>query len=657
MSATQVRQRGTEQEGVDSANDSDSDGLVSRSMVAGLLLLARPYLRRHGMAAPGVADILRATGAGQTRAYACRKQLRRILARSTRPVGRPVATAAARAPSIEARILRFLMNHPGAVTTGRSRRHYSDGFRRFIVKLRADHPDVDRSAFARAAQVPLPTLKQWERLPSATPAVPEAESDHASNHVANHQSNHQANNPPDDPIPAIAIPRLITAWRQWRGSFSAFCSFVREELGMDCGRTWIGDVLDAAGERPRRSRVRRPPDHQATRESFATFFPGAQWAGDGTALTVAINGKRFRFNLELIVDTHTAALVGASVSDEEDSDAVVAAVDDARTTTGKPSLALLLDRRSCNRSRRVASAMSDTLLLHATRGRPQNKAHVEGAFGLFAQTMPPLEISAETPRQLARRIVELTVQAWARTLNHRSQSTRGGASRVQRYRRGQATRRRRRARRLLRKRAVAHCGPRSSSPAASVLTWIQAAYQRLGVVDPTGRIARAMARYPIDAILGGVATYEGKRDAGTLPDNISEHPGSCGARYLLGLVRTVANFDEGVAISRALWGTRRLMRGEIIDRLARRHAAILASPETRSAALARLVDHAIAADLRLERLYWLEAAGQEIRRASRSASSRLFEQAARRILASHTVPRPVRLQAIRILASQALPVA
>ena len=658
--------------------------MFSNAMIAGVLLLARVYLQYHGLAAPGIAEILRITGVGQTRAYACRKQLRRILGRASRPVGRPAAATEASAPTIEARVLSFLMEHPGAVTTCQSRRHYSDGFRRFILELRAEYAAVERSAFARAAQIPLSTLKQWERHTlSGTssgersepgPAAPSTTPSTAPETSLDARLDDRAPGIPRSRVDSkqrVRIPRLIAAWRTWDGSFSGFCAHARDELGIDAGRTWIGDILDAVGERPRRSRASSRRDAHAIRDSFETFFPGAQWVGDGTALTVEINGQRFRFNLELIVDVDTGALVGASVRDQEDSDAVIRALDDGQETTGEAPMALLLDRRSCNRSQRVRRAMKDTLLLHATPGRPQNKAHVEGAFGLFSQTMPPLEIAAETPRQLARRVLELTVQAWARILNHRPQPDHGGTSRVQRYREGMTTRARRRARRLLRKRRVNQGDqPSRSADAATAATWsaerwIEDGFARLGIRDATGRILPAIARYPLDAILGGISTYEGKRDAGTLPDNVARRPGLHGARYLLGLVRTIADHDEGMAISRALWGMRRLVRGELIGTLDRCRAAILAHAPTRWSAVARLIDRAVTSELQLERLYWLDAAAQEMQEVDRSPGQRaaelacpqLFEHACRRILASHALSRPDRLQAMRFLASRALPIA
>jgi hypothetical protein len=61
-----------------------------------------------------------------------------------------------------------------------------------------------------------------------------------------------------------------------------------------------------------------------------------------------------------------------------------------RSTTGAPSLALLLDHRPSSHTPEVDAALDNTMRIRATPERPQNKAHVEGAFGLFAQKVPPI---------------------------------------------------------------------------------------------------------------------------------------------------------------------------------------------------------------------------------------------------------------------------
>jgi hypothetical protein len=72
--------------------------------------------------------------------------------------------------------------------------------------------------------------------------------------------------------------------------------------------------------------------------------------------------------------------------------------------------------------------------IRAPPERPQNKAHVEGAFGLFAQTVPPLVLdTALDQSSLARQLVLLVATTWARAVNLRLRRDRGGRTRIELY--------------------------------------------------------------------------------------------------------------------------------------------------------------------------------------------------------------------------------
>jgi hypothetical protein len=97
--------------------------------------------------------------------------------------------------------------------------------------------------------------------------------------------------------------------------------------------------------------------------------------------------------------------VGLSIRDEEDSTAVIEALADGIATTGRAPLALLLDNNPSNHTADVDAALGDvTLRLRATQGRPQNKAHCEGAFGLFQRSIPLLDLHATNLRELGRQL-------------------------------------------------------------------------------------------------------------------------------------------------------------------------------------------------------------------------------------------------------------
>jgi len=299
-------------------------------------------------------------------------------------------------------VLGYVTHHAGCVQRGPVRQHYSDGFRRFIVELRAEHAALDVEPFASAVDVPLGTLKDWLRDPIAAAVSAESEP-----------------SPPPD-ADSAQMQTVLDAWTRWDGTFIGFCDHVRAGLLVPFGREAVARILHVHGLRRPAHRKGRTPDESALRGSFRTFFPGAQWVGDGMQVPVLVDGQRFNFNFELDVDAYTGAFTGACVRREEDAAAVVQAFKDGVITTGEPPLALLLDNRPSNHTPEVDLVLGDTLRMRATPARPQNKAHVEGAFGLFSQVLLDLVLDTRSgPLALAAAFVSVVVQVWARTTNHR----------------------------------------------------------------------------------------------------------------------------------------------------------------------------------------------------------------------------------------------
>jgi len=608
---------------------------LAPAAIAGLLLAGRPHLVRLGLASSTSSAILEKTRAGRTRAYELKDALDAVLPTLVRPVGRPTAPSVAAEPArapITAEVLAFVMDHPGSVSGGRARRRYSDDLRCFLLELRARHSDLDVASFAAAAHVPRPTLELWLADPEApAPAI----------------------QPSWDPDPARGprIETILCAWQSWQGSFMAFVEHVGSNLHIPYRHTLVAAILAAHGARRPRRRPGRSPDEKATRDAFHTFFAGAQWEADGTPLAIRINDTCYCFNLELDVDAHSAALVGASVSDEEDSSAVIAAFHDGVTTTGAPPLSQTLDNRPSNHCPDVLDALGDTLCIPTTPGRPQNDAYVEGAFGLFKSIAPDLVVNASSGRELAAAIITLVVATWARATNHRPREDRGGRSRVDLYQdkpspaevdaARKALHERLRQQELARRTFAARINP-------IVRAMLDKAFAHLALDDPDGNVRDAIARYPLDAVLAGIAVFEGKRAALTLPV-------TAGARYLLGIVRNIAERDEGLAVTQALMDARLEARDLILLALAASRDRIVADAADPVRAVNGLVREALATGRHLDRLFFLAAAADLIRQ--QPDPRPLYDSATRRIHTTFRIPHAERLDASRFLVTRVVPLA
>jgi hypothetical protein len=614
-------------------------------LVAGLLLAARRSLRQLGLSHPSVDAILTATGVGRTRAYALRDSILRVLPSLQRAPGRPRSAPEPVSTSHETlvqRVLDFIMAHPGCAVLGAQRREYSEEFKCFIAELREQHGAMTLPVFAEAVRVPLGTLEEWLRLDVAATSRPEPTTTSRFS----------------DPVASTRVQTVIDAWKGWQGSFSSFCTHVKEQLRIPYGRTFISSILEIAGVRRRRRRPGRSPDEKALRGTFETFFPGAQWVGDGSPVEVRLSlgghEYRFGFNLELMTDAQTGGFVGLSVRDEEDGPAVTEAFDDGVDTTGGPPLALLLDSRPSNHTEEVDEALGETFRIRATRGRAQNKAHTEGGFGLFKSTAPELMLSAQAPHELAERILELVAQTWARTLNHRPRKNRGGLSRVELYDKHEPTaeevehaRQALEERRRKQEKALETRQARQDPVARAIL---DAAFARLALLDPDGNIRSAIARYPLDAILAGIATFEGKRDAGTLPPGVD-------ARYMKGIVRNIAQQDEGLRISELLLERRLEARDLALGFLELEKDAIMQSRPSARDRMEAFLKNALTSERYIDSLFWFDATADVIETADAAGGKRdeLFTAAARRVHAAYRLPYERRLAAVRFLARRAVP--
>lgn len=624
----------------------DSGDSVSPLLISALLLASAEHARRLSLSHPSVVEILSATGATRSRAYELRDALVAALPSLQRPAGRPATLAptpcsgpcdallaAARA------MLRFTFAHPGCVA-GDRRRRYSDAFRHRVLELRDAHPELPLEGFAEAVEVPLETLEDWLR---------------AGVSAAPHEEPARAEEDDTKAVERAHLETVLAEWKTWRGgSFSDFCAHLKANCRVPYGATLVSTILSSRGLRAPARRQGRSPDERALRGAFEVFFPNAQWVGDGSQISIEVEGARHVFNLELLVDPYSDAFVGASLGDQEDSEAVALAMTDAKTTTkAEPPLPLsvLLDNKLCNLTPEVDHALEAAERIRSTPGRPQNKAHIEGGFGLFKQTAPPLIVEGTDPRSLARSILALVITTFFRTINHRPRKDRGGRSRVTIHGETPTTEQIEEARKALAERCRRQELARQTLEARQdpeVRAYLDRSFARLALIDPERSLRIAIARYPLDAIVDGVATFEGKRTAGTIDP-------STDARYLLGIVRNLSAQNEGQRICEALLRERMAQRDRQLAALAAERARFDLSLTAAEDRLKAFVARACEIDAVLDRRFWLLAIVDTLRAQPHGEHASLTENVARRIHATFRITPRERMDAVRFIVDRVVP--
>ncbi len=623
---------------------------VSKNLFAAFLLVAANCFRKLNLQAPSSSQIIETVGAGKTRAYKLTSAVEQSIEGLSRTAGRP-SNPKPETPRdtghISRRVVEYIMENAGCVSmSGKQRRKYSDDFRYFIVELwEQEKENIDTAAFAHAALIPEGTFKEW------IGSVRESSSENPEMESISEQQNPDCEEPDSSArkLSCAQIETLLEAWKNWHGDFSPFCKHVEKHLRLSFKRTMIAGILEKSGVRIPERRSGRSPDEKALRDSFETFFPGAQWTGDGTQVSIEIDSCVFTFNVELMVDTFSSALVGLSVSNEEDSDAVIEAFKDGVQSTGDNPLCLLVDLKPCNHTAEVKDCVDETIIMTATKGRAQNKAHVEGAFGLIKKTLPDLKINASSMKETARRIIELVAITWARTLNHKSRPRRGNLSRVEQYNASAPTEQQvKDAKKLLEQRVEKQRKANETIRARQDPVKIQMlsnAFERFGLIDPNGNLISAIARYPLDAVLSGIATFEGKKKSGTLPEDVD-------GRYLLGIVKNISQMHEGMFTAQALLKERLNAKDFLLAELQNQLEILCRFQKSPHRLVDALIEKALETDRFIDRTFWLSSASDILSGLPLSERKSFYANACRRIHSTFKIPYQDRCRIVSLLASK-----
>jgi len=598
------------------------------------------------------AEAISFSGSGRSQAYEVLIRLQASAAGLFESAGRPTAGAPAPATALElcAAVRDYVMLHGGCVRVGAEHCSYSDGFRRFVLGLFAPQALAHSLTVEQAANaigVPVGTLKDWLRSPAlaALPSPPTPGPEQTPRSA--------------DPLMQCAQPQiatLLTEYEAWEGDLSSFCGHARDHLGLPFGRTFITNVLVAAGlyeTKPRNA----PHQAPGSRGSMKFFFPGMQWFGDGKQLRIIIDGQNLLFNIEALVDGASNAAVAARVTDAENAAAVVEAfAEGLQTTGGQPPMAITLDNRPSNFAPEIDAALSCTELLRATPGRGQAKAPVEGSFGLFEQSLPgAIIIEGGTIRDKARSIAQWLVHAFFLGRNGKPRGKLGGQSPAQAYDNTNPTDEQIEASRRwileLRRREVLARESRERHADPVRLQLLREQLAALEIDDPQGQASLSLSGYSMGAIVRGIAVFRAKREMGTLPAECDPY------RYLAGII---SNTESREALERTAHHLIKLRQraGDLhLAPLMARADAIRQSQDTVECAVREFVDAALDAHGLLEFRFWTAQARDGIAAMPAPEAKALYRHLTRVIAACFRIERRWRESLISSIARAVAPVA
>jgi hypothetical protein len=503
------------------------------ALQAAVSLIAFGIARRLGLPCPSSGAVCRRLGVARSHAYEQRDKLAGRLegGLAEHPCTHCLEVKRElRLKAITIAVLEYRATHPGAWGDG-ERTVYSAGLRAFVLGLAKEHGDLEQADFAEACGIPLPTLKAWwtdGRRPDApwperpTPVAPSNPSPPAS---PPHETNGLGSLP-------LEMLRVVAEYERWEGTLQGFVAHLNDDLKLHYGRAQVTQILHLAAVR---KILKKPPPKPPTRGSTFRPPPGVQWTSDGKEVKVVVDERRYVVAWQPMVDVGCTATVGEAVRPEEDAAGVVTAFEEGVATTGAPPQVLLLDNKAPNRSEALRDALPDaTTLMHATRGRPENKAVIEGGFGLFAQELGPVVavVSTSTPERTALDVAEAVTRAYATGRNHRPRRQ-DGKTPYELYRdRDRSPEKIAAAVEFLRA-IKERIDERDEREAARRDPYVRAvledAFARFGFTDE-GDLLSWLATLSREAVQSAIAIFAAKRAASSLPAD-------AGLRYFAGIAR------------------------------------------------------------------------------------------------------------------------
>ena len=590
------------------------------ALAAAVCLCALDVLKRVGLARDvSKQEVIRKLGVARSYAYELVPKIEAALERGLEeaPDEESFSKAAElRRLEVRTAVLEYRLEHPGSWVCG-GRTVYSPELISFVLALASKWigPQMTQADVAAACGIPLPTLKDWLAdkarqlaLPFApAPDAPAAPLPEAREPVTPLPPPSSEPPPPPSPSPqpsesesdlglSLEMKRIIAEYEPWQGSLPAFVLHLRS-LGLSYGRERVSQILHLAAAR---KLLRRPPPPPPARGSTLRPPPGIQWTSDGMQLVVVVDNRVVRVNWQPTVDVGSSATVGSVVRPEEDTAGVLASFAEGVETTGAPPAAFLLDNKACNKSPDLADVLApETFVMHATLGRGQNKAVIEGGFGLFAQALGPLIATVDTssPECIALCVADAVTRAYEQGRNHHPRQ-RDGRSPYELYRDANASPEEITAAierlRAIKERIDSREARELARLDPAVLATIEHAGQRFAFVDD-GDVAASLRTLPLAAIQSAIAIFAAKEQAQSLPLD-------AGIRYFAGIARNCQHERELRLFEEELVSQLERTGKLVLDHLERK-AASFASLEL-AARLRAIVDELLAVTAPVAQVFW-----------------------------------------------------
>jgi len=189
----------------------------------------------------------------------------------------------------------------------------------------------------------------------------------------------------------------------------SFTKDLEKEHGISFSTKTVKDVLIANDLFKPNTRTKRPRFYQSLRQRI----PNGLVSLDGSEITVWIDDRAYKFNLEMAVDVGTFTHTAFDISKSETSDTYIRVMEEHRAAWGPP-LGVLTDSGSVNLGEVCRHYLDehDIEIVPAGPFNPKGNGTIEGAFSKLKSVLGIIRLDNSSPRALAKSVLDLIIQVY-----------------------------------------------------------------------------------------------------------------------------------------------------------------------------------------------------------------------------------------------------
>jgi hypothetical protein len=375
------------------------DHPVSWQGAMGIIL--KPVLSKMGLSL-NIGDLCETLGIGRTSAYEAKKHIEEKLFQPPQDQKKEnelerdlkIEKNKVACKEFEIEVLKYKIDHPDCYVDGQ-RPFYSEEYKEFILELKVKY-GFTFEKISPIVAIPLDTLKKFPKaIDSKAPGDAPKE------------------------LPQNVV-KLINIFLRSKGkktvkNFVKKNSGIEEELGMNYRQilSWLrrlGFVSTQGIFIPNKGLDR-----------IIRFSPNAVWGSDGKQMNIIINGVKFKWVWQCLIDYKTTVIVGGFIGQEETTQNLLEAIKDSKEKTGVVPLGIVIDNKLSENLPPIREFLDKygIEIVKIFPGNAKSNGILEGNFNIFERWVGgKVVIQGDDPEALSRSIAQMLVEIFTRLRNH-----------------------------------------------------------------------------------------------------------------------------------------------------------------------------------------------------------------------------------------------